>query len=82
MVDSERGTVVRGHAVIQPRMSVTLASAAATDFAILFSGGGGSDPYGALCGELMMDAFAAGGFTFDLRRRRFLISTLVLIIPA
>ena len=63
VVDSERGTVVRGHAVIQPRMSVTLASAAATDFAILFSGGGGSDPYGALCGELMMDAFAAGGFT-------------------
>ena len=62
-IDPARGTVVRGHAVIQPRVSMTLASATATDFAILFSGGGGSDPYGALCGELMMDAFDAGGFT-------------------
>ena len=63
VIDGARGTVVRGHAVIQPRVSVTLASATATDFAILFSGGGGSDPYGALCGELLMDAFDAGGFT-------------------
>ena len=63
VIDPQRGAVVRGHAVIQPRVSMTLASATATDFAILFSGGGGSDPYGALCGELMMDAFDAGGFT-------------------
>ena len=61
-IDPERGAVVRGHAVFQPRVSVTLASATATDFAILFAGGGGSDPYGALCGELFMDAFGAGGF--------------------
>ena len=63
LIDRTRGTVTRGHAVIQPRVSMTLASATATDFAILFSGGGGSDPYGALYGELMMDAFDAGGFT-------------------
>ena len=63
VIDPARDTVVRGHAVIQPRVSVTLSSATATDFAILFSGGGGSDPYGALCGEPMMDAFDAGGFT-------------------
>ena len=63
VIDAQRGAVVRGHAVIQPRVSTTLASATATDFAILFSCGGGSDPYGALCGELMMDAFDAGGFT-------------------
>ena len=62
LIDTERGVVVRGHAVIQPRVCMTLESAAATDFAILFAGGGGSDPYGALCGELRMDAFDAGGF--------------------
>ncbi len=62
VIDPERAAVVRGHAVIQPRVSMTLESAAATDFALLFSGGGGSDPYGALCGELRMDAFDAGGF--------------------
>ena len=63
VIDLARGTVAQGHAVIQPRVSVTLSSATATDFAILFSGGGGSDPYGSLCGEPMMDAFDAGGFT-------------------
>lgn len=61
-VDAGRRAVVRGHAVIQPRVSVTLGSATASDFAILFSGGGGSDPYGALCAEPYMDAFDSGGF--------------------
>ena len=62
VVDAGRGVVVRGHAVIQPRVSVTLGSATASDFAILFSGGGGSDSYGTLCAEPYMDAFDAGGF--------------------
>ena len=62
VIDPARAVVIRGHAVIQPHVSMTLESAAATDFAILFAGGGGSDPYGALCGELRMDAFDAGGF--------------------
>lgn len=61
--DEGRGTVVRGHGVIQPRVSVTLDSAIRTDFSLIYAGSGGSDPYGALCGELYMDAFDAGGFT-------------------
>ena len=62
VVENGRKVVVSGHGVIQPRVSVTLESATATDFAILFAGNGGSDPYGALCGEPWMDAFDAGGF--------------------
>ena len=54
--------VTSGHAVLQPRMSTELASATATDFALIFAGAGGSDPYGGLCGELYMDAFGSGGF--------------------
>ncbi len=61
-IDPKHGTVTRGHAIIHPRIETELESAAATDFAIIFSGGGGSDPYGGLCTELYMDAFDNGGF--------------------
>ncbi len=61
-IDEKRGLVTRGHAIIHPRIETELESASATDFAIIFSGGGGSDPYGGLCTELYMDAFDNGGF--------------------
>ena len=54
--------VVAGHAILHPRIETELESAGATDFALIFAGAGGSDPYGALCGELYMDAFDSGGF--------------------
>ncbi len=61
-VDPQRHIVTEGHALIHPRMSTELQSATYTDFALIFAGAGGSDPYGALCGELYMDAFKSGGF--------------------
>ena len=61
-LDKRRHVVTEGHAVIHPRISTGLKSANATDFALIFAGAGGSDPYGALCGELYMDAFDSGGF--------------------
>ena len=63
VIDPVTKTVSRGHGVIQPRLGVTARSAQLTDFSLIFAGPGGSDPYGALSGELYMDAFAAGGFT-------------------
>ncbi len=62
VVDGQRRVVTRGHAVIHPRMDTELFSANATDFALIFAGAGGCDPYGGLCGELYMDAFGNGGF--------------------
>ena len=59
---TENGVVVRGHGVLQPRISVDLAGAGATDFSRVFAGPGGVDPYGGACGELYMDLFARGGF--------------------
>ncbi|MBQ8216475.1 MAG: hypothetical protein IJZ91_00790 [Oscillospiraceae bacterium] len=61
-IDERCKVVKKGHALIHPRIDTELKSAVETDFAIIFSGGGGSDPYGSLCGELYMDAFGSGGF--------------------
>lgn len=62
VIDGKRHVVTEGHGLIHPRIDNDLASANATDFALIFAGGGGSDPYGGLCGELYMDAFQSGGF--------------------
>ena len=61
-IDEKYKVVKSGHALIHPRIDTELKSAVETDFALIFSGGGGSDPYGSLCGELYMDAFGSGGF--------------------
>ena len=61
-IDPEKQVVTRGYGVLQPRMDTDLASANATDFALIFAGAGGSDPYGGLCSELYMDAFGSSGF--------------------
>ena len=61
-LDEERGLVAAGHALIHPRIATELGSANETDFSLIFAGGGGSDPYGALCGELYSNAFDSGGF--------------------
>jgi len=62
VIDEKRGVVSAGHGIIHPRIETELESASATDFALIFSGGGGSDPYGGLCAELYMDSFDNGGF--------------------
>ena len=63
VLDRERGLVTAGHGIIHPRMCATLPSTVSTDFARIFSGGGGLEPYGMLCGEVGMDLFDRGGFS-------------------
>ena len=63
VLDRERGLVVSGHGILHPRMCSSLRSVSKTDFARIFSGGGGLEPYGALCGEVSMDLFGRGGFS-------------------
>ncbi len=58
----EKGVVTRGHGVLHPRMAVELDRAMATDFARIWAGQGGTDPYGAPTGELYTDLFDRGGF--------------------
>ncbi len=59
----QNGVVVKGHGLLHPRMSVELESALATDFARLYAGQGGTDPYGAPTGELFSDLCGHGGFS-------------------
>ena len=59
----KNGVVVKGHGLLHPRMSVELESALATDFARLYAGQGGTDPYGAPTGELFSDLCGHGGFS-------------------
>ncbi len=61
-IDPETGVVTAGHGLIQPRLIHEPRSAAETDFALIFAGPGGSDPYGGSWGELDMDAFGCCGF--------------------
>ena len=60
--DEGLGRVVSGYGLIHPRMVCALSDASATPFSRLFSGGGGTDPYGSACGEVCMDLFGRGGF--------------------
>lgn len=62
VIDTRRGAVASGYGVLHPRMAVELRSATASDFARVFAGQGGADPYGGTCGELYMDLFDRGGF--------------------
>ena len=60
--DGAGGVVLRGHGVLQPRLSTDLDSAGETDFALVFAGAGGLDLYGGAAGELKQDAFGSCGF--------------------
>lgn len=62
VVDAQRSVVTRGYGLLHPRMATELQSANATDWARVFAGPGGADPYGGACGELYMDCFDRGGF--------------------
>lgn len=55
--------VTHGYGLLHPRMATELQSARASDWARVFAGPGGSDPYGGVCGELYMDCFDRGGFS-------------------
>lgn len=63
VVDTQRGVVTHGYGLLHPRMATELQSARASDWARVFAGPGGSDPYGGVCGELYMDCFDRGGFS-------------------
>lgn len=63
VVDAQRSVVTHGYGLLHPRMATELQSARASDWARVFAGPGGSDPYGGVCGELYMDCFDRGGFS-------------------
>src|SRR5438552_3513955 len=61
--DPELGRVVEGYAILQPRVSVTMASAAGSLFARAYAGHTGVDPYTTAVSDTYQDLFGEGSFT-------------------
>jgi cyclic beta-1,2-glucan synthetase len=61
--DPEKRRVVRGHAVLQPRIGFSMRAAHGSFFARLFSGSAGLDPYTTAVSDIYQDLFERGSFT-------------------
>ncbi len=61
--DPEAGRVTRGYGILQPRISVTMASAAGSLFARVYAGHTGVDPYTTAVSDVYQDLFNEGIFT-------------------
>lgn len=63
VVDKEKGVVVKGHGILQPRIGVSIDSANKTFFSRIFAGQGGIDPYTTAVSDVYQDLFDEGIFT-------------------
>ncbi len=61
--DSDRGRVVRGYGILQPRVGVSLPSAHRSHFAAIQSGHPGVDPYTTAVSDVYQDLYGEGSFT-------------------
>ncbi len=61
--DARLGRVTEGYGILQPRVSVTMASAAGSLFARIYAGHTGVDPYTTAVSDTYQDLFAEGIFT-------------------
>ncbi|MFN7984585.1 MAG: glucoamylase family protein [Vicinamibacterales bacterium] len=62
-IDDATERVVEGYGVLQPRVSVTMASAAGSPFSRLYAGHTGVDPYTTAVSDVYQDLFEEGIFT-------------------
>ena len=62
-VDRRLGRVTAGYGILQPRVSVTMASAAGSRFARTYAGHTGVDPYTTAVSDVYQDLFDEGIFT-------------------
>ena len=63
LVDPALRRVTEGYGILQPRVSVNLASAAGSLFARVYAGHTGVDPYTTAVSDTYQDLFGAGSFT-------------------
>ncbi|MDT8311372.1 MAG: glucoamylase family protein [Methylophaga sp.] len=62
VIDGNIGRVVEGYGILQPRASISLASANQSRFSKLFSGAAGIDPYTREVSDVYQDIFGEGSF--------------------
>ncbi len=60
--DTEKGLVVEGYTILQPRVAISLPSAGRSRFVKLFSGDLGIDPYTRTVSDVYQDVFHEGSF--------------------
>ncbi len=60
--DANKGCMVEGYAILQPRTSISLTSASRSRFAKLFAGEAGIDPYTREVSDVYQDIFGEGSF--------------------
>ena len=62
LYDEKLGRITRGYSVLQPRVAITMESAARSRFAQLFGGEPGIDPYTHAVSDVYQDLFDEGSF--------------------
>ncbi len=62
-IDQATNRVVYGYGILQPRVSISLASASRSKFVQVFSGYTGIDPYTTAVSDVYQDFFGEGSFT-------------------
>ncbi|MCJ7603069.1 MAG: cyclic beta 1-2 glucan synthetase, partial [Desulfobulbaceae bacterium] len=60
--DADKGRIVEGYAILQPRASISLTSAGKSRFTKLFAGESGIDPYSREVSDVYQDIFGEGSF--------------------
>ncbi|MGB5457930.1 MAG: glucoamylase family protein [Gammaproteobacteria bacterium] len=60
--DADKGRIVEGYAILQPRASISLTSAGQSRFTRLFAGESGIDPYTREVSDVYQDIFDEGSF--------------------
>nr|MBA3632685.1 hypothetical protein [Acidobacteriota bacterium] len=61
--DAKLRRVTKGYGILQPRVGISLTSAARSRFARIFSGNTGVDPYTTASSDVYQDLFGEGNFT-------------------
>jgi cyclic beta-1,2-glucan glucanotransferase len=62
LYDADKGRIVEGYAILQPRASISLTSAGQSRFTKLFVGESGIDPYSRQVSDVYQDIFGEGSF--------------------
>jgi cyclic beta-1,2-glucan glucanotransferase len=60
--DTDKGRIVKGYAILQPRASISLTSAGQSRFTKMFAGESGIDPYTREVSDVYQDIFGEGSF--------------------
>jgi len=63
VIDRQKGIVVEGYGILQPRIEINIVSANETYFSRIFAGHGGVDAYSAAVSDVYQDLFGEGIFT-------------------